>query len=199
MTNLLPPQQIEKNISEYRLRLAGTALAMFAGVLVLAAVLLVPSYLLATHKRTVIENDPIWQNDKDGEMSREKQKEFEGIIKETNTILDTLGRTDAEFHVSEDIIEKIVGFKTPSITVSGIFFDAVSEGSMLSIKGIATNRQSLVSFTDMLKKDPAFASVDLPISNLVKDRDISFSISIKLKGIAPQQENVGENNVTPEE
>lgn len=199
MTNLLPPQQIEKNISEYRLRLAGTALAMFAGILVLATILLAPSYLLATHKRAVVENDPIWQDDKDGEMSRGKQKEFEDVIKETNTILGTLGRTDTEFYVSEDIIEKVIGFKTPSITISGIFFDAVPEGSALSIKGIATNRQSLVSFTDTLKKDPAFVSVDLPISNLVKDRDISFSISIKLKGVAPQQENAGENNVTPEE
>ena len=196
MTNLLPSEQIKKNITEYHFRFAGTALAMLGITIFLATVFLSPSYFLASHKRAVIQNDPLWQNDKDDVASRERQKEFEDVIKETNMVLDILGTTNNKFYVSGDVVAKIIGYKTTPITISGIFYDASDVGDALSIKGIEVNRQGLISFTDMLKKDPSFASVDLPISNLVKDRDISFSISIKLKSTALPVTNEGEDSTS---
>jgi hypothetical protein len=42
-------------------------------------------------------------------------------------------------------------------------------------------RESIVAFTDNLKKIDSFSKVDLPISNLAKDKNIDFSISINIE------------------
>jgi hypothetical protein len=49
------------------------------------------------------------------------------------------------------------------------------------IMGDATTRQALADFRDRLLRQPEISDVVLPISNLAKDRDIKFSISVVFK------------------
>ena len=67
-----------------------------------------------------------------------------------------------------------------------MFYDKKDPESSFSLKGTAASRQSLTSFIEMLKKDVAFRDVSLPISDLVKDRNIDFTVMIKLKGDKPE-------------
>ena len=51
----------------------------------------------------------------------------------------------------------------------------------MMISGDATTRQALADFRDRLLRQPEISDVVLPISNLAKDRDIKFSISVVFK------------------
>lgn len=180
MINLLPISGIKKIISEYRIRLITTALVMFAIIILIAMTLLFPAYLLVSHKRTIVLEDLSKAGDQNA--SSQEVKDLEKVIKETDVILDLLNAKGQKFSVSGDIVAKTAGLRTENIKITGIFYDKKDLESSLSLKGSATSRQSLSSFIEMLKKDAAFADVSLPISDLVKDRNIDFTVMIKLKG-----------------
>jgi Tfp pilus assembly protein PilN len=180
MINLLPISGIKRIISEYRIRLLTTALIMLAVTMVIAIVLLFPAYLLASHKRTVVLEDLSKVGDQ--KASSQETKDLEKIIKETDATLDVLSGKGQTFSISSDILTKTAGFRTENIKITGIFYDKNSTEGALSLKGSAVSRQSLTDFIEMLKKDLAFRDVSLPISDLVKDRNIDFTIIIKLKG-----------------
>ena len=50
----------------------------------------------------------------------------------------------------------------------------------MNISGIATNREVLLSFGKALEYDISFSKVDLPISNFVKGKNISFRLTVTL-------------------
>src|SRR3989344_1199853 len=180
MINLLPISEIKKIISEYRVRLVTTVLVMLAVTMVIASALLFPAYLLASHKRTTI----LEELSKTGNQNASSQetKDLEKIVKEMDVTLDMLGSKGQKFSISNDIVAKTAGFKTGNIKITGMFYDKKDPESSFSLKGTAASRQSLTSFIEMLKKDVAFRDVSLPISDLVKDRNIDFTVMIKLKG-----------------
>lgn len=180
MINLLPISGIKKIISEYRIRLVTSALVMLAVTMVIASVLLFPAYLLASHKRTIILEDLSKTGDRNA--SSEETKELEKIVKEMDVTLDMLGNKGQKFSISGDIVTKTASFGTENIKITGMFYDKKEPESSFSLKGTATSRQSLTNFIEMLKKDVAFKDVSLPISDLVKDRNINFTVMIKLKG-----------------
>jgi hypothetical protein len=50
----------------------------------------------------------------------------------------------------------------------------------VSISGRAVDRQALADFRDRLLAEDAIEVVDFPISNLAKDRDIDFSMTLTM-------------------
>lgn len=52
--------------------------------------------------------------------------------------------------------------------------------SPITVAGNAADRQSLASFRDRILATEEVSSVDFPISNLAKDKDIQFSITVTL-------------------
>jgi hypothetical protein len=74
------------------------------------------------------------------------------------------------------------GLENEDITLSQISLSRVKDGvGPVQLSGKAVTRQSLASFRDALLALPEVESVDLPISNLAKDKDISFTLTIKIK------------------
>lgn len=180
MINLLPISGIKRIISEYRIRLITAALVMLAVIILIAMTLLFPAYLLASHKRALVMEDLSKVGDQN--TSSQEVKDLEKIIKETDAILGLLNAKGQTFSVSSDILTKTAGFRTENIKIAGIFYDKKDLEGSLSLKGYATTRQSLSHLVEILKENVAFADVTLPISDLVKDKNIDFTIMIKLKG-----------------
>lgn len=181
MINLLPTSAIKRIITEYRIRLATTALFMLGVIIFIALVLLTPSYFLASHKKSVVESD-LSSPGKSNSESAQEQKKLEDMIRESESVLGLLGGGGKQITPSDAVIAKIVGYKTNSITLNAIFYEAQDTGGYISLKGVATSRQSLIMFADSLKKDITFTNVNLPISGLVKDSNIDFTITLNLKG-----------------
>ena len=59
---------------------------------------------------------------------------------------------------------------------------------LLVFSGTADDRESLVEFSRRLENESVFSSVDLPISNLNKSRDIDFSMTATIKQNKPKTE-----------
>ena len=50
---------------------------------------------------------------------------------------------------------------------------------LITVSGVANDREGLVVFIDDLKIKSGFADVNTPVSDFAKDKDISFILNIK--------------------
>lgn len=192
MTNLLPPSSLRSVTTEYRIRLVATMLFMLAAGLSIALILLIPSYLIASHRKNVVaENLAVL--DRDTEASAREKSELEKVLRDADAILAILAGKRELLLPSVRVIERTVSRKTPSIKLQKIFYDAHENGGTLSLRGIAANRQALVSFADALKRDSGFFDVNLPVSNLVKEREADFTIMLKLSATTTPAQAAGES------
>lgn len=68
------------------------------------------------------------------------------------------------------------------ISLTNINIDRGKTGlAPVKLSGQATNRQALAGFRDRLLALPEVQSVDLPLSNLAKDKDIQFALTVTMK------------------
>jgi hypothetical protein len=83
--------------------------------------------------------------------------------------------------VPTDVISLIIKDRTVENTVATIHF-ALSptdkNSYTLIVSGLAKTRQSLVAFSEALRKEPLIQKVDLPVSNLTKESNIQFTLTI---------------------
>ena len=84
-----------------------------------------------------------------------------------------------KFLLSIKVINAIILQKTPSIKITQISYENdVVNGKKISINGIASSRETLLLFSQILKNNPNFKNVNLPISNFVKGSNIQFYLSL---------------------
>jgi len=78
-------------------------------------------------------------------------------------------------------LDAVLSKRSKTINISGISY-AVSDSknAVLTIDGTSGTREALVSFVKNLQALGMFKTVDLPISNLAKDKDLTFSIKITI-------------------
>jgi hypothetical protein len=81
-----------------------------------------------------------------------------------------------------DVLELLLSLQGSDIVLENFDFGR-KDGALtpVMISGDATTRQALASFRDALLAEERVIAADLPISNLAKDRDIQFTISVVLK------------------
>lgn len=100
------------------------------------------------------------------------------IINETNSKMQSINSL-LRYPTLMPILKKILESRTNNIKIND--FSYLSSGADLatvSIRGISTNREALVSFTKRLEKLEIFKKVDSPVSNFTKDKNIDFSITL---------------------
>jgi hypothetical protein len=70
----------------------------------------------------------------------------------------------------------------PGISLTSIGIRYTDKGVLgpANISGEADDRQALAAFRERLLSQPEVVSVDLPISNLAKDKDIQFSMTVTI-------------------
>lgn len=180
MLNILPTEEKKKVLIEYRLRLA--TISVFAvGSLVMASLfLLAPSYLLAVSKHNEVMNNLAALEEKDSRGGQEKDVNLQIIA--VNKKIDLFLKVGTPGALKPaSVITKIMDIKGDAIRITGFTFDATADQERVVITGTALDREKLSQFIETLKKDPAFTSVDLPISSYVKSSNIDFSAVIVRK------------------
>lgn len=180
MLNILPTEEKKKVLVEYRLRLA--TISIFAvGSLVLASLfLLTPSYLLAVSKHNEVMDSLAALEEKDSRGGQEKDVNLQIIA--VNKKIDLFLKVGTPGALKPaSVITKITDIKGDAIRITGLTFDATADQERVVITGIALDREKLSKFIEALKKDPAFTSIDLPISSYVKSSNIDFSAVIVRK------------------
>lgn len=203
MINLLPREEKNRNRQEYRIRFF-TVLANSASVIVLVALIpLALGNLLVGKKISEAKaGKSIFLVTSVGKEGVDQQK----IIADMNRKIAILSssKTQAEYKneisgIFDLIFKKISlvssGFSSPVIRLTGISYDIVElkkknnvKSSVIkkefqhkiSLSGVANTRADFVAFVESLENDAIFSEIDAPISGLVSEKDIIFSISLLL-------------------
>lgn len=176
MFNLLPRQHIRRIWREYYLRLF-SVLFVFAGIWgLLSAVFLVPSYVAVRAERSAILGES--KQYQETEFHTERDDAVRGAVREANRDVAVLGAWHKKAS-SSSLLRRVIGARPGGIFISSFFYEAKESGEdRIVVRGTADTREALIAFTDALRREDAFENVDLPISNLAKDRDIAFSLII---------------------
>jgi len=185
--NILPDTYKEEVRDMYKNHRIVAALSALACVAFIGAVALVPPYVLLKAKKESanIELSAV----REGNIKR-LGDDAETIIKTVNSQSAFLLTKDTPLFADGGFLERILSYNARGVFFTGIFYDGrekVKNGNdFLSyrIRGIASNRASLSSFIETLRRDPFFEKVDLPISQFVREQDVNFSIT--LTSIAPK-------------
>lgn len=184
MINLLPLEEKRHIKGLYRSRMAVVSLAALSALFVFGMAGLLPSYLNALGK-----NDSFTaESDEKGGDSAGERKELLEETREINRKIEVLLRTKNTAPPTE-LILSVLKEQSPSIRVVDISYtspvpavgNTKPKSAVLTFSGVAETRDALLSFVNALNTLGLFSSVDLPISNFVKDRNLSFSVNIEAK------------------
>lgn len=178
MFNLLPENLKKKITREYKLRLTIIILAFVISTQVFLLVFLFPSWLLSFYrgKDFLVRSDEINRF-----LSAEDVSSTISYIKVLNSKLKIIDENQ-NYPELIPVLNSVLKERTSNIRINGISYTVNSANSgVLTLSGIGGSRESLVSFSKKIKEIEFFKKVDLPLSNLAKDKDIEFSININIE------------------
>jgi len=173
MINLLPKSAKRSLLLEYWIRVVSVWLIVWSIMLLSAAAVLLPTYVLIHSQVEVYEASAT--------TALEKVAVYENVSvvliqagQEAGMILNEASAPKLSYY-----IDRINGLRESEITINNINISRNDNGmAPVTIQGVATNRQTLAAFRDRLQADPLVQDVNLPISNLAQDKDIIFSMTI---------------------
>ncbi len=173
MVNLLPEVAKQQIVTEYHVRVLSVWLALLTAAFIVLTALLAPVGLLVelqlraygeTFARVSADNTTY--------------AEAEAAVVAANTLARELDRVDT-FATLWDVVLLVNTLASEAITIESVSLartDGVVES--MTVTGVADTRATLAEFRDAIEANERFVSADLPLSNLAKDRDITFSIEI---------------------
>ena len=176
MINLIPNEEKKKMSKDFYLRLITMFFVMLSVSLLIASILILPSYFFSSIEEDVIDTKI---------KSQEKSISLPDpntlmIIKDLENKLNSVENYEKNKYVfSTKVINEIILKKIPNIKITEIFYQNDPQtGKKISISGKASSREVLLSFRRALEDDAAFSKIDLPISNFVKGSVIKFYLSL---------------------
>ena len=172
--NLLPPEMQKKVRRMYRLRAISVFLVFTAATALLTGVLLLPSYV---HVR--VENEhkarelTLFETASRGEAP-EKARTLR--IDEKTSVLARFIRPP----LATEMLGNVLDEKPLGISLASFSYERrAKKENTLRLSGTARRRDDLITFRDRLAN--VFPVVDLPVSYLAADRDVTFSLTVYTK------------------
>ena len=176
MINLIPPSAKKIVVKEYWLRVATIWLFAASFSLALVLALQIPVYVLVTDLESSIASQ--------FNSVREQKNNFdesEKLIKDANNLITHLSENSDSYQLFSSLVYELDGLAGSDVTLTKFSMTrSEDEIDAINLIGNATDRISLSKFRDDLKKHELIGEVELPISNLVKDKDIVFSMKVTL-------------------
>lgn len=173
MANLIPPDAKRAIIIEYWIRVV-TVWAVLVGCgLLVVAVLRLPTFVLVRSQLEVFSNAY-----NQARIQEEVFEEAQHTISEANTLSNLLANSATTTSLSEivTLLDDIAGV---GVTISDFNFQkSDTDITQIDIRGLANTRTALADFSQNIEAHTLFDEAELPISNLAKDKDINFEITI---------------------
>lgn len=176
--DLLPPERIRANVRDHYTRLATVALVLFTLLVIVAAMLLFPSYRFVTdslhNQRAMLEK----QNENNALAEPAVAKRIKDVQAEQIQMLDLKDVPSASATV-----RSLLDIPYRGVRLSSIAYTAPTDAKkaiVLTVSGTAENRERLQTYQQTLQAATFIASADLPISAYAKDTEIPFAIVVTL-------------------
>lgn len=77
------------------------------------------------------------------------------------------------------LITSIISNQPPGISIESFSLTHTEDKIDIKLQGLAKDRETLILFSDRLKKEKVFSKVELPFSSLTKNNEIPFTFSIE--------------------
>lgn len=176
MINLIPPVVKTAIIKEYWVRVISVFLFICGFVSVAALLTILPTYVFVSGQVDVYANS--------ASEAAQRVSEYDlsaGALIKANTMAQKIFELRATQNFSK-VIEQLSGLEGGGVQIESYNFSRNEKNlNPVMVTGVATTRLALSDFRDRLLKEDNITDVVLPISNLTKDKDIEFSISVILK------------------
>ena len=175
MINLIPADAKKHLVREYWLRSVTVWFSLWTFALALGVFVLVPSYVLINLQVKAYSDS--------AQTADEKNANFESVGKDLSEASKTAATLKEHFSdlPMTDYIKLLHGFESSSISITQISIERDEDGvGPIKMTGIAEDRQSLAAFRNRMLEDEIIDTVDLPISNLAKDRQIPFELTVTM-------------------
>ncbi|HEY9583098.1 MAG TPA: hypothetical protein VJK09_02185 [Candidatus Paceibacterota bacterium] len=174
MINLLPKEGRVNLKHLYRGRFAIVVLCFSNFIFLVSVAFLLPSlFSLIAKKQTVVHAIEIA---KSRPVSKEASDLGE-LIKNTNLQVKLLSPVSTSTIPFTEIIDEILLHKGSSVALTQV--GEINKGHIL-LRGNALSRSGLLAFIKDLDLDPMFKEVQSPISNLIANTNIDFSVDLEL-------------------
>ncbi len=176
MINLIPAAAKKSLRLEYWVRVFSVWMIAWSIALVISACILFPAYVLIQSQVQVYRDSAL--------AAKEKVVDYE------NVSVDLVGASQqAKFSLDEgrlflfsEYVNLFENLQGEGVLLTDLSIDrSVSSEQFVSLQGVAVDRKSLAAFRDRLLEREEIGAVDLPISNLARDSDITFNITVTLK------------------
>lgn len=173
MFTLLSAQHKKYMMRQYRLRLLSVIVLLASATLVISIVLLIPSYitLRVERDRLNVENE-IQSKD----IKKQNAKDLVHTLDEIKSMSSLVSVESTEIF---EALKLVLNAKSPGIAItSANYTRGAPAPSTLSLSGTASFRSDLIEFSRRLDREKLFTSIDLPISNLAKETDVKFTLTV---------------------
>lgn len=177
MFNMLPQSEKQMIKREYLRRYVAVTLFFMFGLITFASITLVPSYIMSNVKEKILSGQiDAAKNTLSATEESQATKDIRNITEEIRVLAP--GAMGVNNH---DVFLSIVTNKNVGIKITSMALVRGNAETAVTVSGIASDRQTLLSFEKKLNENTLFSNVDLPISNLTKNKDISFTVKLKGK------------------
>ncbi|HVU06464.1 MAG TPA: PilN domain-containing protein [Candidatus Paceibacterota bacterium] len=173
MFTFLPRSYRPEVEKEYRKRVFAVAFALGAVLMLSAAALAAPSYIILSAKRAAASLSAT----KTTAAGAEGNASLESRIRDIKAKIGVL-KTVADSKSIVSVLDRLVGQITPGIILTGMTLKRSEGPGGILVSGSAATRDALVAFSKSLQGEPSFQNVALPVSSLAKSSNIGFSITI---------------------
>ncbi len=177
-TNLLPPERARVLRRDYMLRV-GVVVTVLATVLILsAAVLLIPTYVLLTESTNAKKIHLASIESKPSSADEAVLSTRLAALSSSATTLTALSNAPSV----STIIREVLAISHPGITLSGFAYTpskGKSSGTV-EVSGSSATRDALRNYQLALQGAPFALSAVLPVSAYANDTDIAFTITVTL-------------------
>ena len=181
MINLLPPEILKQELSDYRRRRLIVVLYLLLSLEIISIIIGASAYWLRYHNYRQLEKNL------SGSESSVEAKEYETLaqaLEHSQRQLAILAIPSAWAIGPVDLVELLASHQRQGIAATSITYQVNKDQSVKSeVRGLAATRTNLLKFIEALKTNPSISAVDSPINNLIKDREISFVIRLEVKAI----------------
>lgn len=174
--NLLPPKEKENLAYAMKRRAVIAVGAGLAAIALTSIALLLPTFFLLVFQKAEMVRAVDLASQSNARVG------VDGVMREVKEInrlaAKALGHDRGRIIIS-NIFESVFKDIPPAVRVRSLRFDPVSKD--LIIDGFSPNRQALLDFLNNLKKNPLASKVYSPTSNIIREADIDFIVTVNVK------------------
>lgn len=175
MINLIPPDAVRIVRKEYVARVLCVWAIILAYSIGASAFTLLPTYVLVAGQLRVTDAAAAVEENAHA-MATEELAGAQAIAERLATVRDPIAASAILTHIEAAL--------APQITLRSLMISPDGIASQVQVVGTALNREALQRFTGRLKTDPFFENASVPVSDLARETDLSFTLTLVLAGPA---------------